>query len=116
MSISRSSALFILVLFFTGSLAVAGGCTAAKGRQNPPVSPAIGVPSPTMPVGADDGSCASLGGDICTTGEECRGSWITASDSFSCCSQSCSGTVPAGTLTIEPFDMLVENDDLGPLV
>jgi len=115
MRVSRSLILFILALFFTGSLAVAGGCAAGKGRQTLAASPAIGSPSPTIPVSAADTSCGSFGGDICLAGEECPGSWVAASDSVSCCSQSCSGTVPGGTLTIEPFDTLVENDDLGPL-
>jgi len=65
------------------------------------------------PAGSTGQTCIQLGGDICTTGEDCSGSWLDARDSFSCCSIPCSGTETAGSvITLEPFEPSPTMDDL----
>jgi len=116
MRVSCTFSLLLMVLLFTGSLVGTSGCIAGKEQQNPALTPAsTRSPSPQS-VGTDGGTCASLGGDVCTAGQECRGAWITASDSISCCSLSCTIPTSSEILTIEPFDTLVEDDDLGDIV
>jgi hypothetical protein len=110
--------LLLTVLFCLGLIIVTGGCIAGRVRDSQP-SASIVVPasSPVPPDSAYSGSsCTALGGDVCTAGEECRGSWLAATDTFTCCSQACTGTMAAETLTIEPFDILQENEDLGSIV
>ena len=34
-------------------------------------------------------TCAALSGHVCGAGSECDGTWLDASDTFSCCSKKC---------------------------
>jgi hypothetical protein len=115
MKVSRTLPVLVTCLFIIVSLAAAG-CMAGKERQDSPVAATIAQPSPAIPPSADADACTAIGGEICIAGEACPGSWITASDSFSCCSQSCTGTTPQEVLSIEPFGTLQENEDLGPVI
>lgn len=78
----------------------------------PAQSPVPAVPAPSGK------TCAALGGDTCTVGEDCTGSWLNAQDSFSCCSGTCSGAGAGGAvITIEPFtppDTPAEQDAVSP--
>ena len=58
---------------------------------------------------SDFKTCSELGGEICTAGIECSGKWLDASDSYECCSVTCGSDI----LTIDPFDINEDNDDLG---
>jgi hypothetical protein len=62
-------------------------------------------------------TCAELNGYECGMGEECPGEWLDASDTFSCCSEPCtSSTGDEGVLTIEPFELNPENEELGEVI
>jgi hypothetical protein len=110
--------LLLTVLTCIGLSTVAGGCVAGRMRENQSSPSTTVQPSSPVPGNSDvsASTCTALGGDMCTAGEECRGSWLTASDSFTCCSQACSATNSSETLTIEPFGTLEENEDLGSVV
>ncbi|MBI4020218.1 MAG: hypothetical protein HY367_02715 [Candidatus Aenigmarchaeota archaeon] len=56
-------------------------------------------------------TCWDLNGKVCSTGQECTGNWVEASDTFACCSKACGGAEEP--LTIETFDTTPENADLG---
>ncbi len=57
-------------------------------------------------------TCAGQGGSIVRPGEMCPGTWIPATDSFSCCTEV---PVPSldrnSTLAIEPLDLVIVMDD-----
>ncbi|MBI4439736.1 hypothetical protein HY638_02080 [Candidatus Woesearchaeota archaeon] len=55
-------------------------------------------------------TCSSLGGDICSAGENCGGEFLESSDSFSCCSESC---VAREQKSFSTFDFGQENQALG---
>lgn len=114
----RRSTLFsiILGLLVVGTVIVAG-CTGDRIEQTAPAQPTVRAPAATQtqvttaaaqvksssaPATAMK-TCAQLGGDICTSVEDCSGSWLNnAKDSFSCCSKTCSGSGTAGAIiTIE---------------
>lgn len=115
----RRSTLFSIVLglLVVGTVLVAG-CTGDRIEQTAPAQPTVRTPAAThtlvttaaaaqskssvAPVTAMK-TCAQLGGDICTSGEDCSGSYLNnAKDSFSCCSKPCSGTGTAvAVITIE---------------
>ena len=78
----------------------------------PSVTPAPSAASITESGGLK--TCAELNGYECGMGEECPGEWLDASDTFSCCSEPCtSSTGDEGVLTIEPFELNPENEELG---
>ena len=56
-------------------------------------------------------TCEELNGYLCEVGEECSGEWLEASDSFRCCNCSCG--VQEELLTIDPFELDVENEEVG---
>ena len=56
-------------------------------------------------------TCEELNGYLCEVGEECGGEWLGASDSFGCCNCSCG--VQEELLTIDPFELDVENEEVG---
>jgi len=56
-------------------------------------------------------TCEELTGYLCEVGEECGGEWLGASDSFRCCNCSCG--VQEELLTIDPFELDVENEEVG---
>jgi len=69
----------------------------------------------TTNAGESPDTCGSLGGDVCEAGEECTGEWLDASDTFSCCSKKCEYEGDEEILTIEPFETIPENEELGEL-
>jgi hypothetical protein len=83
-------------------------------------APAAGIPATPAPAAATVTSravkvvtgrtCSQLGGDICPATGNCPGSWMEAVDSFSCCSQSCTG-MAGEVLTIEPFEPLPADEE-----
>lgn len=128
----NSSTLFSLFCagLLISSLFIAGCMRDRAGRDapgpapdrslSPPAGQASAPASATAPpvTGFVGRTCASLGGDICTAGEECTGSWLNAQDSFSCCSRVCTGSAGSGTiLTIAPFEpsaRMAEQDAISP--
>lgn len=60
-------------------------------------------------------TCAELSGHTCDVGEECKGEWLNAADTFSCCSQSCESNVSGDIINIDAFELAPENEDLGDL-
>jgi hypothetical protein len=82
-----------MVMLVLGT-ACAAGC--AGGRTD---RPAQALPAGQAPAAMK--TCSQLGGDICTAGEECSGSWLnSAQDSFSCCSKPCSGAGISGPVVM----------------
>ena len=102
-------------------IVLSSGCVKEKGATPTPTStPAPSVtPAPTATSTSASGSlktCAELNGYECGMGEECPGEWLDASDTFSCCSEPCtSSTSDEGIVTIEPFELNPENEELGEL-
>jgi hypothetical protein len=118
----------LVVLLLAGFLSVTG-CVKSQGQKTG------GIPSTTGPTAAEKtvqpagipaakevavvpgGSvktCTGLGGTVTSAGQTCPGTYLTASDTFSCCSaKPAAGASPAAVLTIEPFTVSVENEDLG---
>lgn len=66
--------------------------------------------SDTSAFGKESKTCVQLNGYECGGDQGCEGSWLDASDSFSCCSVACEG---GEVLDIEPFEPMPENEDLG---
>lgn len=118
----RRSTFFSLIvgMLVVGTVLIAG-CTGDGNDKPAPAQPTVGVPAAAHTVMTTTAApatviktCAQLGGDICTSGEECSGSWLNnAKDSFSCCSKSCSGTGTAGAvITIETPGPVQTYEDL----
>ena len=61
-------------------------------------------------------TCSQLNGFKCSTGDECPGKWLDASDTFSCCSVKCKSPTGKEILTIGDLDFGHENEDLGDVV
>jgi hypothetical protein len=74
------------------------------------------APRTTIPIpvttGYESKTCAQQGGTEVIYGQQCTGTYLVATDTFSCCS---SKPVPAGTgnatVTIPPFNLTVNLDD-----
>jgi hypothetical protein len=66
----------------------------------------------TPKAGDEPKTCAGQGGTVVTPGQQCTGTYLAATDSFSCCS---TRPVPTGTgnatVTVPPFDLTVNLDD-----
>lgn len=109
--------LLILCLLFAG-------CTSKTDIQPAPATP---VPVPTKfvqkvinpspatqtPV-PDDGSktCSQLQGTVALPGQVCPGIWLTATDSFSCCSKPpVAGKITTARLVVEPLDLRITHND-----
>ncbi|MFH1751370.1 MAG: hypothetical protein ABH821_00295 [archaeon] len=60
-------------------------------------------------------TCSELNGFECVLGQECSLSYLNASDSFSCCKSECVKDSDLNILTIEPFEVNPENEELGEL-
>lgn len=60
-------------------------------------------------------TCTELNGHICSVGDDCIGEWLDASDTFSCCSKTCSTATGEEILDISPFEETPENEELGDL-
>lgn len=87
---------------------------AARRTVSPATTP---VPAPTLTgVTGTSGTCPQLGGTEAQPGYQCTGTWLSASDTFSCCSTTPVFT-PAGNanesvITIPPaFSLSVNLDD-----
>ena len=62
--------------------------------------------------GYASGTCAEIGGSVVSYGQQCKGTWLAATNTFSCCS------VPPVTVasvnqpvTVSPFNLTVNIDD-----
>ena len=113
----RSTLLSIVLGMLVVGTVLVSGCTGDRIEQTAPAQPTVRAPAATHTLVTTAAAqvkssaapstamktCAQLGGDICTSVEDCSGSWLNnAKDSFSCCSKPCSGTGTAGTvITIE---------------
>ena len=64
---------------------------------------------------SDSKTCAELNGDVCDVGEDCGGQWLDATDTFSCCSQSCQSSANGSIIDIDTFELAPENEDLGDI-
>jgi hypothetical protein len=74
------------------------------------------TPQPSAVPAPSGKTCAALGGDICTAGEDCSGAWLNAKDAFSCCSRTCSGSAGSGTIvTIVPFEPSATMEEQDPI-
>jgi hypothetical protein len=79
-------------------------------------APSLPAPSPvTVTVTVlDDGSknCSQLQGTVAIPGQVCPGTWLTATDSFSCCSKTpVAGKTAKPRLTIVPLDLRIAHND-----
>ncbi|PKL63667.1 MAG: hypothetical protein CVV32_12555 [Methanomicrobiales archaeon HGW-Methanomicrobiales-3] len=98
-----------------GTIAVLKTATPVTATPGPAVTP-VAVQTmipPTTPQGTyETRTCAEQGGAIARPGEMCPGTWIRATDSFSCCKEM---PVPSldrnSTLSIEPLDLEIVMDD-----
>jgi hypothetical protein len=63
-------------------------------------------------------TCSSQGGERAIAGQTCPGTWLSASDTFSCCSKKPIAIAPVNaTETIVMFDFnVIMNDDLGSII
>ncbi len=118
-------AVFLIILCI-----LSAGCTSGDTTQPAPVTPAppvtsvsskyitkaiTPVPTPSPTPLQEDGSktCSELQGTIAVPGQVCPGIWLTASDSFSCCSKiPVAGTTTKPLVTVEPLDLRITNNDL----
>ena len=98
------------------------GCTSRTDVQPAPATPASpkyvakGIsPAPTPQVTVvDDGTktCSQLKGTFAIPGQECPGTWLTASDSFSCCSKTpVAGKTKKPRLVVAPLDLRITHND-----
>jgi len=110
-------AIFLLILCL-----LSAGCTSGKDAKTPPATPVptnyVGkglTPFSTPQVTVlDDGSktCSQLQGTVTIPGQVCPGRWLTASDSFSCCSKTpVAGKTIKPRLTVEPLDLRITHND-----
>ena len=90
-----------------------------------PATPRAPAPATTTPVPAtpspftgtvSSGTCSQIGGTVVTPGYSCTGTWLAASDSFSCCSgipvPETSGSSNDSAIAIPPaFSLNVNLDD-----
>jgi hypothetical protein len=112
-------AIFILILCI-----FAAGCTSTPEVKPVPATPIpieyltkVPIPVTTPQVTAtlsDDGSktCSQLQGTVAIPGQVCPGTWLTASDSFSCCSKTpVAGKTTKTRLAADPLDLRILNND-----
>lgn len=64
------------------------------------------------------GTCAGLGGIEVVPGQQCPGTWLLATDTFSCCSvRPVTAGKGNGTVTAAPFSLVIDLDDNpGPIL
>jgi hypothetical protein len=123
MSLRTSRFLFPAVILVILCVIFAG-CTSEKADAQP--TPATTVPTksvakgltpfptPTEVIVQDDGSktCSQLQGTVAIPGQACPGTWLTVSDSFSCCSKTpVAGTITNPRLAVEPLDLRIIHND-----
>jgi len=82
------------------------------------VTTTVTTPAGRAPAAYEVRTCAAQGGFTVTAGEQCPGSWLTAADTFNCCSLTpVRETGRNETVTVEPFDLvIVMNDDPGSIL
>ena len=122
---SRIAVAGLIVLLLAAAM-FSAGCARNQGQDAPAPSPAAPTgtgaaavkttPSaaPTAPVtqGTSVKTCSGLGGTVTGAGQTCPGTYLPASDSFSCCSVKPAGGATAGAvLTIEPFSPSAEEEN-----
>ncbi|MFA4824854.1 MAG: hypothetical protein WC593_06805 [Methanoregula sp.] len=107
---------------------LSAGCISGKDTTSAAATPATATPAPTknpaklstpLPTSSqvivlDDGTktCSQLKGTIAIPGQVCPGRWLTASDSFSCCSKNpVAGTTANPRLTVAPLDLRITHND-----
>lgn len=88
------------------------------------MAPVAGVPAAPAPAAATvtartmpevtGTSCSQLGGAVCSAAEDCPGSWLDVTDSFSCCSRPCTG-LAGEVLTIEQYEPLPADTEQDPI-
>jgi len=98
-----------------GTIAVLKTATPVTATPAPAVTPVAVqtmIPSTTPHGTYETRTCTGQGGGIARPGEMCPGTWISATDSFSCCTEV---PVPSldrtSTLSIEPPDLEIVMDD-----
>jgi hypothetical protein len=75
-------------------------------------SPAQVTPASTAPGTYELRTCTQAAGTVVLPGEKCPGSWLTASDTFSCCSQKAVRAIDRNaSITVVPFDLTIAMDD-----
>ncbi|MHB8164429.1 MAG: hypothetical protein ACYDDV_08770 [Methanoregula sp.] len=73
------------------------------------------VPTPSPTPQPEDGSktCSQLQGTIAVPGQVCPGTWLTASDSFSCCSKTpVAGSTSNPLVMVEPLALRIIHNDM----
>jgi len=116
----RTLLIGLLALILVGAILACGCARERRGETSPPAPPALRTPprpaQPTVtPAVPGAGTCSALGGSTCSPGTDCPGTWLDASDSFSCCSQSCTGAGGSAAVTIEPYQTEATNTGLGDI-
>lgn len=81
-----------------------------------PVATTVAVQTPLPPTTPQGTygiqTCAGQGGAIVRPGGMCPGTWIRATDSFSCCTETPIPSIDrTSTLAIEPLDLVIVMDD-----
>ena len=89
-------------------------CEAGENPGNCPQDCKVPVIQPSSDSSGSK-TCAELSGYTCDVGEECEAAWLNASDTFSCCSQSCQSDIGGNIINIDAFELAPENEDLGDL-
>ncbi|PKL67710.1 MAG: hypothetical protein CVV30_12520 [Methanomicrobiales archaeon HGW-Methanomicrobiales-1] len=119
------SAVFLIILCI-----LSAGCTSGDTTQPASTTPsptvtsvsskyatkvATPVPTPSPTSLPDDGSktCSQLQGTVAVPGQVCPGTWLTVSDSFSCCSKlPVAGTTTKPLVTVDPLDLRITHNDM----
>jgi hypothetical protein len=119
---SCTSRFIKFVIFLVILCILAAGCMSKTDTKPAPASPVptpsvtkvfTPVPTPQVTV-PDDGSktCIQLKGTVTIPGQVCPGTWLIASDSFSCCSKTpVAGKITKPRLVVEPLDLRILSND-----
>jgi hypothetical protein len=86
--------------------------TPVKTTKAPVVTPVPVVT--TKQSGYESETCTQQGGTVVTAGLQCTGTWLAATDTFSCCSSKPvaeSGVNATEVLTVPPFNLTVNIND-----
>ncbi len=91
--------------------------------QPPATAPVTPAMVPVSPVVTQQGAyetrtCADQGGEVARPGQMCPGTWLAATDTFSCCSVPPESAITRTTvITTEPLNLIiVMNDDPGSII
>jgi hypothetical protein len=84
----------------------------ATTKPTPAATAAATITTSPVKSGYATAACADLSGFVVTPGQQCKGTWLPAINTFSCCSvapvKADSGN---GTLSAAPFTMTINVDD-----